>query len=78
MHPHEAVLQFVQAGVALLIVTGKTGEIALEAGVQAEDTMLQGIGIQLGQHTVERPALRPQTMHLKQQLQQVRQRIEAF
>ncbi|MNG26609.1 hypothetical protein D3C84_1116220 [compost metagenome] len=40
--------------------------------------MLQGIGIQFGQNTVERPALSPQTVDLEQQLQKKRQRIEAF
>ncbi|MOA70486.1 hypothetical protein D3C78_1993970 [compost metagenome] len=40
--------------------------------------MLQRIGIQLGEHTVERAALSPQPVNLKQQLQQIGQRIETF
>src|SRR3989344_2506161 len=40
--------------------------------------MLQGVGVQLGQYAVERPALSPQTVHFLQQLQEMGQRIEAL
>ncbi|MNF90225.1 hypothetical protein D3C84_727820 [compost metagenome] len=78
MYPDEAIAQFIQARIALLIIAGKTRRIPFKAGVQAQYAMLQGVGVQFSQHRVERPALRPQPMDLQQQLQQIGQRVEAF
>ncbi|MCY1382163.1 hypothetical protein D9M69_701510 [compost metagenome] len=71
MQPYITIQQLVQPGIALLIISRKTRGIALETRIQPQHAMLQRIGVELRQHAVERPALGPKTMDLKQQLQQI-------
>ncbi|MNG15381.1 hypothetical protein D3C84_992030 [compost metagenome] len=61
-----ATAQRLQALVALTIIIAETLRISLERRIKAQHTMLQGIGIQLRQDAIQRPALRPQAMHLLQ------------
>ncbi|MNC68751.1 hypothetical protein D3C75_1193840 [compost metagenome] len=78
MHPQVAVRKLLKALIAQLIIMRKARHVALDARVQPQYAMLQRIGVKLGQHTVECAALCAQSVHLQQQLQQIRQRVEAL
>ncbi|KAI1694730.1 hypothetical protein Ddc_21855 [Ditylenchus destructor] len=75
MHPYIPAIELREAVITLTVILGKPLGVTLEPRVQTQDAVLQGIGIQLRHHAVERPTLLTQPMNLQQQLQQIRQRV---